>query len=119
MSAAQAKLLNIAAIGDEELVSGLRLAGANRYYIMKGDTNIREDVRKALSDLISEPNIGVIIILEEYVEYIKGILSHLRESKRITPVIIEAPPKSGTKYKDITRYYNAFIKASIGFDIEI
>lgn len=119
MSVAQAKLLSIAAIGDEEMVSGLRLAGVDRYYIMKGNTNIHEDVRKALSELINEPNIGVIIILEDYVEYVKDILTHVREKKRVTPVIIEAPPKSGTKYKDIGSYYNAFIKASIGFDVEI
>lgn len=119
MSVAQAKLLSIAAIGDEEMVSGMRLAGIDRYYIMKGNTNIHEDVRKALSELINEPNIGVIIILEDYTEYVKDILTHVRERKRIAPVIVEVPPKSGTKYKDIARYYNAFIKASIGFDVEI
>jgi len=119
VSVAQAKLLSIAAIGDEEMVSGLRLAGVDRYYITKGNTNIHEDVRKALSELINEPNIGVIIILEDYVEYVKDILTHVRERKRVIPVIIEAPPKSGTRYKDIGSYYNAFIKASIGFDVEI
>ena len=46
------KQLNIAIIGDEDLVSGLRLAGVSRYYVIKESHNIGEDVTKALSSLI-------------------------------------------------------------------
>ncbi len=118
MSMAQAHL-NIAAIGDEELISGLRLAGISKYHVIKGNHNIREDVRKALGELINEPDIGVIVIPEDYAEYVEDILNRVMGGKRITPVIIEVPPKSGTKHKDVVGYYKAFIKASIGFDVEI
>jgi len=118
VSMAQAHL-NIAAIGDEELVNGLRLAGISKYYVIKDNHDVREEVRKALGELINEPIIGVIVIPEDYVEYVEDILRHIREGKRITPVIIEVPPKFGSKYKDVTGYYKAFIKASIGFDVEI
>lgn len=119
MSALLAKHLNIAAIGDEDLVSGLRLAGVSRYYMIKGNHNACEDVRKALGELIDEPSIGIIVILEDYVEYVKDLVAHVREGRKMTPVIIEVPPKSGTEYKDVVRYYKKFIRESIGFDIEI
>ena len=119
MSAVPIKHLNIAAIGDEDLVSGLRLASLSRYYVIKGNHNAREDVRRALSELIDEPNISVVMILEDYVEYVEDLLARVRERRRMTPVIIEVPPKFGTKYKDVAEHYKKFIRESIGFDIEI
>jgi len=114
-----AKHLDIAAIGDEDMVSGLRLAGISRYLMIKGNHDVSEDVRKALSELIDEPNIGVVVILEDYVEYVRDLVAHVREGRKVNPVIIEAPSKFGTKYKDIVGYYKALIKASIGFEVEI
>jgi vacuolar-type H+-ATPase subunit F/Vma7 len=113
------KDLGIAAIGDEELVSGLRLAGVSKYYTIKGDRDVREDVRKALTELIAEPDIGVVVILEKYTEYVGDLITRVRESKRMTPIIIEVPSKFGTEYPDIVGYYKAFIREAIGFDIEI
>jgi len=119
VSVIPAKHLNIAAIGDEDLVSGLRLAGLSKYCVIKGDHNTREDVRKALGELIDEPSIGIIVILEDYTEYVKDLLARVREGRRITPVIVEIPSKFGTKYRDVVGHYKKFIRESIGFDIEI
>ena len=119
MSMMRVKHLDIAAIGDEDLVNGLRLAGVSRYYMIKGEHNAREDVRKALGELIDEPNVGVVVILEDYAKYVEDLLTRLREEKRMTPVVIEVPSKFGTKHPDIVGYYKAFIRESIGFEIEI
>lgn len=119
MSITQGEDLSIAVIGDEELVSGFRLAGISRYYVMKDDCDTREDVRKALSESIEKPEVGVVVILEDYAEHVRDILSRLREEKRTIPVVVEVPSKFGTKYKDVVGFYKAFIKASIGFDVEI
>lgn len=119
MSTAQAKHLSIAVVGDEELVSGLRLAGISRYYVINEEHNAREDVRKALGELIDEAGVGVIVILEDYVEYVKDLLTRLRKGKRVIPVIIDVPSKLGTQCKDVVGYYKAFIRKSIGFDVEI
>ena len=117
MSMMRGRHLNIAVIGDEDLVSGLRLAGVSRYYMIKGDG--REDVRKALTELINEPDIGVIVILEDYVEYVEELVTQVRKERGMTPVIVEVPSKFGTKYKDVVGYYKTFIKQSIGFEVEI
>lgn len=87
--------------------------------MIKGDHDTCEDVRKALGELIDEPGIGIIVILEDYVEYVKDLLTQVREGRRMIPVIIEVPPKFGTKYKDVVGHYKKFIRESIGFDIEI
>ena len=119
MSMRPNKHLEIAAIGDEDLVNGLRLAGVSRYYSIKGDYDAREEVRRALSELIDEPNIGVVVIREDYTEYVEDLMTRIREERRITPVIVEVPSKFGTRYKDVTGFYKAFVKEFIGFDVEI
>ncbi len=113
------KNLNIAVIGDEDLVSGLRLAGVSRYYIVKDNHDTAEDVRKALAELIGEPEFGIIAIQEDYAQYVEDLMTQVKEGKSLTPVIIEVPSKYGTKYQDVTEYYKAYIRKFTGFDIEI
>ncbi len=113
------KHLSIAVIGDEDLVSALRLAGVNRYHIIKGNHEAAEDVRKALTELIGEAEVGIIAIQEDYAKYVEDLMTQVKEGKSLTPVIIEVPSKYGTKYEDVTEYYKAYIRKFIGFDIEI
>ena len=56
--------LEIAVIGDEDLVSSLRLAGVSRYRVVEEDD--REEVRRALTEFLGEPDIGIIVVLEDY-----------------------------------------------------
>lgn len=113
------KRLDIAAVGDEDLVNGLRLAGISRYYVIEGDRDAREDVRKALSELIDEPNVGIVVILEDYVRYVEDLVTQVRQGKRTTPVIIEVPSKFGTTDQDVRQHYKAYAKRFIGFEVEI
>lgn len=111
--------LGIAAIGDEDLVSGLRLAGISRYFMIEDKPDASEEVREALSNLIGEPEVGVIVILEDYVKYVQDLIAQVKETRKLTPVIIEVPSKYGTGYGDIREYYKKYARAFIGFDIEI
>jgi len=113
------KHLNIAIIGDEDLVSALRLAGVSRYHVIKDNHEAGENVRQALTELIGEPDIGVIAIQEDYTKYVADLMTQVKEGKSLTPVIIEVPSKYGTKYQDVTEYYKVYIRKFIGFDIEI
>ncbi|MBN1862775.1 MAG: V-type ATP synthase subunit F [Dehalococcoidales bacterium] len=107
----------IAVIGDEDLVSGMRLAGVRRYRIIsEGD---KEEVRRALSELFDEPDVGIVVILEDYMEYVSDLIAQAQERKASPPVVIEVPSKYGTRYKDVTQYYKAYIRKFIGFDIEV
>ena len=111
--------VNIAVIGDEDLVSGLRSAGLSRYFVIKDNHNIAEDVRKTLSSLIDEPDIGIVAIQEDYASYVQDIIDQVHQRGRMTPVIVEAPSKYGTKYSDVSQYYKEYVRKFIGFDIEI
>lgn len=113
------KHLGIAVIGDEDLVSALRLAGVRRYHIIKDSHQVAEDVRKALTELIGEAEVGIIALQEDYAQYVEDLLTQVREGKSLTPVIIEVPSKHGSKYGDVTEYYRVYIRKFIGFDIEI
>ncbi|MFO7773215.1 MAG: V-type ATP synthase subunit F [Dehalococcoidia bacterium] len=111
--------LDIAVIGDEELVNGLRLAGISNYYMIKDDHDVRENVRKAVTELLAEPDVGIVIMLEDYAQYVEDVVAQVRKGRRMTPVIIEVPSKFGTKHPDVREYYRALIRESIGFEVEI
>ena len=111
--------LNIAVIGDEELVNALRLAGISKYYTMKGNHDAREDTRKALAELLADPDVGIAIMLEDYAQYVEDLVTQVRKKRGTTLVIVEVPSKFGTKYPNAKEYYRALIRESIGFEIEI
>ena len=111
--------LNVAVIGDEALVNGLRLAGVTTYCMVKEDSSASEVVRDALTRCLSDPNLGTVVILEDYVKHARDLVTRLRRGRQITPVIIEVPSRFGTTGQDIRAYYKAFVREAIGFDIEI
>jgi vacuolar-type H+-ATPase subunit F/Vma7 len=112
------KQLDIAVIGDEELVNALRLAGTSKHYMIKGD-NVPENVRNALVDLLADPDVGIVVMLEDYAQYVEDLLNRVRKGRGVTPVVVEVPSKFGTKYPNIREYYRALIRESIGFEVEI
>ncbi|MFC1934063.1 V-type ATP synthase subunit F [Chloroflexota bacterium] len=112
------KHLSIAVIGDEDLVSGLRLAGVRRYFAIKAEDE-GEEVRKALTELMNDPDIGIIVIQEDYMKYVDDLIPPFKQRKQVTPIILPVPSKYGTKYRDVTEYYKAYIRGFIGFEIEI
>ena len=113
------KQMSIGVIGDEDLISGMRLAGISRHYLIEGGANADKEVREVLSKLVKEPDVAVIVLLEDYAEYVDDLLAEIKEGRKMTPVVIEVPSKRGTKYGDTKAYYKAFIRKFIGFDIEI
>lgn len=115
----QLKQLDVAVVGDEELVNALRLAGSTRYYMIKDDPDARESVRSALTDLLADREVGIVMILEDYVQHVEDLLAKARKGRAITPVIIEVPSKFGTRYPDARDYYRAAIRESVGFEVEI
>jgi vacuolar-type H+-ATPase subunit F/Vma7 len=111
--------LSLAVIGDEELVSALRLAGISKHYTIEDTHDVAENVKKALSDLLAQPDVGIVIILEDYTQYVEDLLSQVRTKKGTSIVVVEVPSKFGTKYPDTREYYRALIRESIGFEIEV
>ena len=113
------KQLDIAVVADEDLVSMLRLAGVSRCHIVRDGPSRGEDIRKALSALLQEPDVGIVVIPEDYREYATDLLAAVKERKEMTPVIIEIPSRYDPTYRDAREYYSATIMKFIGFDIEV
>lgn len=111
--------LDIAVIGDKDLVNGLRLAGASKYHVVTEQGDAREDVRSALGNFLDDPDVGTVVMLEDYGEYARDLVARVRKGKHATPVIVEVPSKFGTTRGDPREYYKALVRESIGFDIEI
>jgi len=112
------KHLGIAVIGDEDLVNGLRLAGVSRYHVIEDGTSA-EEVRKAVGEELAETGVAIIVILEDYARHVDDLLARIQEKRVSPPVVIEVPSRYGTRYEDVSRYYKAYIRKFIGFDIEI
>lgn len=119
MSMMHPETVSIAVIGDEDLVNGMRLGGVARYYSIANHSDTLTDVRRALTEAVSDPEIGIIVIQEDYVVHAEDIIGGVRWEKGTTPVIIEVPSKYGTKHEDSSAYQKAFIKQIIGFEVEI
>lgn len=111
--------MDIGVIGDEELVNALRLAGVSKHYMLDEGHDLADNVRKALTELLAEPDVGVVIILENYAQYVPDLVNQVRKKKGVTPVIVEVPSKSGTMYPNVRDYYRTRIRESIGFEIEL
>lgn len=112
------KQLSIVIIGDEDLVAGMRLAGVGKYFTIKNDQNVREEVRKVLFNLTNDNTVGVIALQEDYMSFAQGIIDQLRAQKRLTPVIIGVPSKQGAR-ADTIEQYKSYIRRFVGFEIQL
>jgi len=114
-----ARNLNIAVIGDEDMIAMLRLAGITRYHVIEDNNSIEENVREALSELIGDPSVSIVAMQEDHMNYVEDLVAQVEEGKGLTPVIIGVPSKYGTKYPNVAEYYKAFVRKFVGFEIEI
>ncbi len=119
MSTSSLKNMEIAVIGDLELVSALRLAGLRKTYTIHDERHADENIHKALRECMSDPEVGVIVILEEFAEMAGDAVGKYRQSKSILPVIVQVPSKRGTRHPDVVAYYKQFSRDYLGFDIEL
>jgi vacuolar-type H+-ATPase subunit F/Vma7 len=111
--------LEVAVIGDQELVSVLRLAGVRKTHIIPGERNAAEEVRSTLREYVSDHEVGVVVLLEEFAAIAGDTVAQMRQSKSVLPVVVEVPSKQGTKHTDVVSYYKRFCREFLGFDIEI
>jgi vacuolar-type H+-ATPase subunit F/Vma7 len=112
----------VAVIGDEDLVNGMRLAGVRQCTLVSDERQAEREVREAVRQLLApgqDPQIALIVILEEYAPYVEDTVVALREARKIVPVILPVPSRAGARHGDARAYYRDYIRRFIGFDIEI
>jgi vacuolar-type H+-ATPase subunit F/Vma7 len=119
MSTSSIQNLQVAVIGDLELVSALRLAGVRKTRAIQSERHAADDVRAALQEYMSDPEVGVVMLLEEFAELASDTVLKYRQGKSVLPVIVEVPSKRGTRHPDVVGYYRQFSREFLGFDIVI
>lgn len=109
----------IAVLGDEDLVSLMRLAGVRRCHRVQDEREPGREVREVLARLLAEAEVGVVVLQEEHARHAADLLAPVREGRKLTPVVLEVPSRQGTRTGDARAYYREYIRGFIGFDIEI
>lgn len=105
--------MKIAVIGDSDTVSGFRLGGVTNSYVVKAD----EPIDAVLKELISDEELGVIIVTERVADANRSTIDDLNKAKKsITPIIVEIPDKGGPIVREVDPL-NVLIKSAIGVEM--
>ncbi len=110
----------IAVIGSRDEVSLLRLTGIRKYVVFdEDDRALREKLRTAFSELTGDPSVGLILVPDEWMDFVRDMARKLRAGKRVRTVVIEYPARYREEKQDIRRYYSRLTRSLIGFNVEI
>ncbi|HHO76886.1 MAG TPA: hypothetical protein ENN05_10730 [Deltaproteobacteria bacterium] len=113
------KDLMVAMIGTVDQVTFMRMGGIGAWRIIRQEGNVAEQVRTALNDFLEDTSIGIIIIPDEWKNYIHDIAQRISRSKSTVPVIVEIPTLFDQDSGKIKSFYQSYAKKLIGFSIEI
>jgi vacuolar-type H+-ATPase subunit F/Vma7 len=113
------RVLNIAVIGDEDLVNGMRLAGVTRFACIPDNDQERDEVARAISELLEDKDVALIAIQEKYAQYVRCFTEAITARNTVLPVIIEVPSRGTEPTGDAAKYYESYAKNCIGFGIQI
>ncbi len=101
----------VVVVGDEHMVLGFSLAGADESYTPEDEYQ----TIKLMEKLAGSPNIGVVLLSERIAESIREELDRISEKKELYPVIIEIPDKDPLEDKEDP--LNKKIRRAVGIDI--
>ena len=83
--------MKVSVIADRDTVNGFALAGIKDLYAVDN----REEAKKALAEVMENPDMGVVIITERYALYLTEDIRRWREEKPLYPLIVEIQDKKG------------------------
>ena len=85
--------------------TGMRLAGVDGVVVHE-----REELRKALEDVLTDKNVGIVLLTEKFGREFPDIIDRIKLERRL-PLIVEIPDRHGTgRAPDfITSYVNEAI----------
>lgn len=101
---------DVAVIGDVDTVTGFKLGGVRKGYIVKNDG----DAEKALDELL-DAKISIIIITQKIADNIREHINK-KIGSDVLPMIIEIPDKSGSS-EEGSDQIAALIKRVIGVEM--
>ncbi|MFQ6123176.1 MAG: V-type ATP synthase subunit F [Candidatus Heimdallarchaeota archaeon] len=105
--------MKIVAIGDEDTIIGLQLAGVKETIILDES----DPVENIIVKLSRQEGVAVILITERLAAQALDIIAQIQQ-ERTYPVIIEIPDKGG-KIKKETDTLKELVKQAVGVELEI
>jgi V/A-type H+-transporting ATPase subunit F len=103
--------LKIAVIADADTAMGFALTGIKDLYAVDN----REDAKSALSEVMQNEDIGVVIITERYAHSLREDIRRWREDKPLYPLLVEVQDKKGPVSREDP--IRLLIKRAVGLDI--
>ena len=103
----------VVVIGDEDTVTGFRLAGIREVLVHADAAATESYIRDSL-----QRDVGLVIITDRVAEEVRDILDRLRREKgRVKPIFVEIPDKRGPlKAEDRLQQ---LVKRVVGADITL
>ncbi|OKY78116.1 MAG: Archaeal/vacuolar-type H+-ATPase subunit F [Candidatus Methanohalarchaeum thermophilum] len=102
--------MRIAVLGDEETVTGFKLAGVSCSEVIESNQGFEE----ALNNL--DQDIGIIITTEDLAKENQETINEFKSGKDVFPLLVEIPSKFGsTKESEIMD----LVKKAIGVEINL
>jgi V/A-type H+-transporting ATPase subunit F len=84
-------LNDIVVVGDEDTVTGFRLAGVKDCHVHTNPAETEEFIRNTL-----QRDVGVVIITDRVASGIRELMNRLRSERgRVRPIFVEIPDKRG------------------------
>lgn len=103
--------MRIAVIGDSDMYTGFGLIGVKDLYEVRPDAS---EVGRVFKEVSMDKEVGIIVISSVLAELIRDSIKKTNQTKKILPVIIEIPDKSGALRYDP---FDELIKKAVGVSI--
>jgi|TARA_B100000959_G_C14936053_1_gene605784 V/A-type H+-transporting ATPase subunit F len=104
--------MEISVIGDSTTVLGFKLAGVKTAIKTKDS----KEALEALKNQFNNPDIGLIIITEQYADKLRDEINRLTEGV-MTPLIVEIPNKDGTIDRKVDPI-KELVRRAVGVEIK-
>jgi V/A-type H+-transporting ATPase subunit F len=104
--------LKIAVIADRDTALGFALTGIKDLYAVDN----REEAKSALTSVMQNSDIGVVIITERYAHSLRGDIARWREERPLYPLLVEVSDKKGKMSREDP--IRILIKRAVGLDIK-
>jgi vacuolar-type H+-ATPase subunit F/Vma7 len=103
--------LKIAAVGDNDTVTGLALAGTTYTHVHQ----TKDETLKKLGDFFASGEIGLVLITHRVADALGYELRQMMQTKKLLPIVLKIPDKTG--YAPTTDELRDIIRRTVGAEI--
>ena len=107
----------VAVLGEEDFVTGFRLAGVKKAFTVdasKPAEELHESLSRILAEICGDPSIGVVIIQYKLREVAEKLLKAVQH-----PLILFLPDSRDARKIDIRELYLRQIRSFLGISVEV